>query len=53
MSAVTLQGRLALHRFVCLEFGYLVNDLDGMLERLRPARGIIGTVRRTRTDGGS
>ena len=42
MSAVTLQGRLALHRFVCLEFGY--HDLDGMLERLRPARGDLGTA---------
>ena len=33
----TLRNCLVLHRFVCLEFGY--DDLDGMLERLRPARG--------------
>ena len=33
----SLRNRLALHRFVCLEFGY--DDLGEMLERLRPARG--------------
>ena len=32
-----LWNRLALHRFVCVEFGY--DELDGMLERLRPGRG--------------
>ena len=36
-QTTALRNRLALHRFVCLEFGYY--DLDGMLERLRPARG--------------
>ena len=37
MSVATLRNRLALHRFVCVEFGY--EDLDEMLGRLRPARG--------------
>ena len=32
-----LQSRLALHRFVCREFGY--DDMDAMLERLQHARG--------------
>ena len=41
MSAVTLRSHLALHRFVCLEFGYY--DLDGLLERLHPARGELTT----------
>ena len=34
---MTLQSHLALHRFVCFEFGY--RDLGGLLERLRPAHG--------------
>ena len=34
-----LQSRLALHRFICREFGY--DDLDAMLERLRDARGVL------------
>ncbi|MXY24902.1 MAG: DEAD/DEAH box helicase [Acidobacteria bacterium] len=34
---MSLRNHLALHRFVCFEFGY--SDLDGLLERLRPARG--------------
>ena len=34
-----LQSRLALHRFVCREFGY--DDMDRMLERLRDAQGIL------------
>ena len=37
----TLRNHLALHRFVCLEFGY--DDLNGLLERLRPARGELPT----------
>ena len=36
LSVATLRNRLALHRFVCVEFGY--EDLDEMLGRLRPAR---------------
>ena len=32
-----LQSRLALHRFVCREFGY--DDMDAMLERLHYAQG--------------
>ena len=40
-TTVDLRNRLALYRFVCLEFGY--GDLDGLLERLRPARGELGT----------
>ncbi len=35
----SLQSRLALHRFICREFGY--DDLDAMLERLRDARGVL------------
>ena len=35
----SLQSRLALHRFVCREFGY--DDMDRMLERLRDARGVL------------
>ena len=34
-----LQSRLALHRFICREFGY--DDMDRMLERLREAQGIL------------
>ena len=34
-----LQSRLALHRFICLEFGY--DDMDRMLERLHDARGVL------------
>ena len=34
-----LQSRLALHRFVCREFGY--DDMDTMLERLLDARGVL------------
>ena len=44
-GSATLQYHLVLHRFVCLEFGYY--DLDGLLERLRPARGELAA------DGGS
>ena len=32
-----LQSRLALHRFICREFGY--DDMDAMLERLHFAQG--------------
>ena len=35
-SMTRLQSRLALHRFVCREFGY--DDMDAMLERLDYAR---------------
>ena len=35
----SLQSRLALHRFICLEFGY--DDMDRMLERLHDARGVL------------
>ena len=34
---IRLQSRLALHRFVCREFGY--DDMDAMLERLHYAQG--------------
>ena len=36
-SMTRLQSRLALHRFICREFGY--DDMDAMLERLDYARG--------------
>ena len=36
-----LQSRLALHRFICREFGY--DDMDAMLERLQYARGEIAS----------
>ena len=36
---IRLQSRLALHRFVCREFGY--DDMDRMLERLHDARGVL------------
>ena len=36
-KTTSLRGRLALYRFVCVEFGY--EDLDEMLGRLHPARG--------------
>ncbi len=36
-SMTRLQSRLALHRFICREFGY--DDMDRMLERLHFAQG--------------
>ena len=36
-SMTRLQSRLALHRFICREFGY--DDMDAMLERLDYAQG--------------
>ena len=39
-KTTSLRDHLALHRFICAEFGYA--GLDGMLERLRPARGELG-----------